>query len=152
MKLLVLGLVMLLGAAGNGGGCSNPNAIGVQDYGTVVGRVLDASNNQPVGGALVSIGSIYTGTSDPRGGFVLSTIPIGEQEVTASAPGYERVSVTISVHKDRTTDAGYLRIAPLSGGPTAPPPPPPASASPIPTAVPALTPMPGSSANPTPGP
>ena len=150
MKLIFVGLVMLLGAASNGGGCSNPNAIGVQDYGTVVGRVLDATDNRPVAGALVSIGSVYTGTSDPRGGFVLSTIPIGEQEITASAPGYQRASITVTVHKDRTSDAGYLRILPLSGGPTAPPPPVPSSAAPIPTPVPALTPAPGSSVSPKP--
>jgi hypothetical protein len=143
-KLWVLGLVFLLGLGANGGGCSNPNAVGVQQYGTIVGRVLDATNNRPIANVLVSVGSIYTAYSDPRGAFTLSNIPIGHQQVTASAPGYTRNSATAMVHQDKTTDIGYLRIMPLTGGETAPPP-----ATPTPTAAP-QTPVPAETPTPTP--
>ncbi len=147
-KLWVLGFVFLLSLGANGGGCSNPNAVGVQQYGTIVGRILDATNNRPVGNVLVSVGSIYTAYTDPNGGFTLSNIPIGHQGVTASAPGYERNSASATVHLDKTTDIGYLRIMPLTGGPTAPPP---ATPTPTPgeaTPIPAETPTPSASLSP----
>lgn len=150
MRILALGFVLLLGAAGNGGGCSNPNAIGVQQYGSVVGRVLDASNNQPVADALVSVGSLYTGTTDPQGGFTLSGIPAGRQSVAATAPGYRRASVSTRVLPNKTSSVGYLRIAPAAGGPTIPPPPTPTPTPGPPTPVPVLpaSPAPGGSAAP----
>lgn len=147
-KLWVLGFVFLLSLGANGGGCSNPNAVGVQQYGSIVGRVLDATNNQPVAGALVSVGALFTATTDPTGAFRLSNIPIGHQPVTASAAGYERNSTTAMVHQDQTTNVGYLRIMPLSGGPTAPPPPTPAPTAGPPTPIPAETPTPAGSTSP----
>lgn len=139
MKLLVCGLVFLLGAA-NGGGCSNPNYIGVQQYGSITGRVLDASDNQPVPSALVSVGSLYTAYTDAQGAFTLGRIPIGHQMVTATAPGYSRASRTVRVVQSQTASIDYLRLAPLTGGPTAPPPAPPPT--PAPTAEPSATPAP----------
>ncbi|HEU5478881.1 MAG TPA: carboxypeptidase-like regulatory domain-containing protein [Candidatus Tumulicola sp.] len=147
-KLWVLGFVFLLSLGANGGGCSNPNAVGVQQYGTIVGRVLDATNNQPVGNVLISVGSIYTAYSDPSGAFMLSNIPIGHQAVTANKAGYERNSIDAAVHQDKTTDIGYLRIMPLTGGPTAPPPATPAPTAGPPTPIPAETPTPSASSTP----
>jgi hypothetical protein len=148
-KLWVLGLVTLLCLGANGGGCNNPNGGGVTQYGTIVGRVLDASNNQPVPNALVSVGSIYTAYSDPQGGFAIRGIPIGPQDVTASAPGYERNSARARVHENQTASVGYLRIMPLTGGPTAPAPPSPTPTPAAATPVPALTPEPAGTAAPT---
>lgn len=146
MKFLVLGFVLLLGAAGNSGGCSgNPNYIGVQQYGAVTGRVLDATNNRPIAGALVSVGSLYTGYADQQGGFTLSTIPAGHQEVTASAPGYVRNSVPVRVLKDQTATADYVRLIPLTGGPTIAPP-----ATPTPSPEPSAEPSPSASPAPQP--
>lgn len=138
MRFLAVSFVLLLGATGNGGGCSNPNAIGVQQYGTIVGRVLDATDNRPVPNALIYVGSLYTAYSDATGAFTLTQIPIGHQPVTASSPGYERHRITATVHQNETTNVGYIRILPVTGGPTAPPPPVPAGPTPIPTPVPAL--------------
>jgi hypothetical protein len=147
-RLWVLSFVFLLSLGANGGGCSNPNAVGVQQYGTIVGRILDATNNRPVGSVLVSVGAIYTAYSDPNGAFTLSNIPIGHQDVTASAPGYDRNIATAVVHENKTTNIGYLRIMPLTGGPTAPPPPTPTPTPGAPTPIPAETPTPA--ATPTP--
>lgn len=147
-KLWVLGFVFLLSLGADGGGCSNPNAVGVQQYGTIVGRILDATTNRPVANVLISVGSLYTAYSDPNGAFTLSNIPIGHQDVTASMAGYERSSVTATVHQDKTTDIGYLRIMPLTGGPTAPPPPTPTPTPGPATPIPAETPTPSASPSP----
>ncbi len=147
-KFWLLGIVMFLSLGANGGGCSNPNAVGVQQFGTIVGRVLDATNNRPVSGVLVSVGSLYTTYSDPMGGFTLSNIPIGSQQVTANAPGYAPNTVLARVHQSQTASVGYLRIVPLTGGPTAAPPPTPTPTPGEATPIPALPPSPASSAAP----
>ncbi|HEY8297984.1 MAG TPA: carboxypeptidase-like regulatory domain-containing protein [Candidatus Baltobacteraceae bacterium] len=149
MKWLALGFVLLLGNA-NGGGCTNPNAIGVQDYGSVSGRVLDATNNRPVPNALISVGAIYTAYADAQGGFTLATIPIGIQNVTASAPGYSRNSADVHVFKGKDNSAGYIRIVPVGNTkPTAPPPATPAPSA-TPEEVPVQTPAPSESPSPAP--
>jgi hypothetical protein len=147
-KLWVLGFVLLLSLGANGGGCTNPNAVGVQQYGSIVGRVLDATNNRPVSGVLVSVGSLYTTYTDPTGGFRLSNIPIGMQQVTANAPGYATNGTPARVHENQTTSVGYFRIMPLTGGPTAPPPPTPTPTPEPATPIPALTATPAGSATP----
>ncbi|MFN2449594.1 MAG: carboxypeptidase-like regulatory domain-containing protein [Candidatus Baltobacteraceae bacterium] len=139
-RFWILGGVLLLSLGANGGGCSNPNGGGVSQFGAIVGRVLDATNNRPVGGVLVSVGSLYTTYSDPRGAFTLINIPIGNQDVTADAPGYTVSTARAKVREAQTANVGYLRIAPIAGGPTIPPPPTPTPTPGAETPVPAMTP------------
>ncbi|MDE2482818.1 MAG: carboxypeptidase regulatory-like domain-containing protein [bacterium] len=147
MRNLVLGLVMLLAL---GDSCSN-NVVGVQDYGSVTGRILDATTNRPIANALVSVGSLYTGSADPQGAFTLQNIPIGRQIVTARMPGYTTDSHQILVRKDRVAAAGYLRLVPLTVPPGTPTLAPPATPTPAATEVPTWSP-PGTTATPSPTP
>jgi hypothetical protein len=147
MRYAVLGMLLLFAL---GDGCSpSPNVVGVQDYGQVTGRVLDAMTNQPISGALVSVGSLYTASADTRGGFVLRTVPAGDQTVTARAPGYTTASADTTINKNATVSIGYLRLVPLihpEGQATLPPPPTP-SPAPSPTVTPSPT---TGTANPSP--
>ena len=113
MKVFTLAFVLLLGAAQGGGGCSNPNYIGVQDYGSVTGRVIDAKTNQPISGALVAVGSNLTATADAQGGFTLTQVPAGTQTVSVSAAGYATATQTATVHKDQTTQLDYIKLTPV---------------------------------------
>ncbi len=139
---VIVGLVLLLGA--NGGGCSQPGVVGVQTYGSVTGRVLDASTNLPIANALVSVGSIYTASTDGRGGFVLARVPTGQQVVTVRAPAYSTLATTVNIVADQGASIGYARLVPIAmpaGISTLPPPPEPsaapsASPAPIPTETP----------------
>ena len=139
LRISVLGLVLLLGlgATGGNGGCSN-GVVGVQDYGTVTGRVIDGTTNQPVPGALVSVGSLYTAYADTQGAFTLPTIPAGPQNVTARASGYHTNFVKVRVKKNITISAGYLTLMPVVPG--SGPPPTPLPSLPPPTAEPTATP------------
>ncbi|HET7815152.1 MAG TPA: carboxypeptidase-like regulatory domain-containing protein [Candidatus Baltobacteraceae bacterium] len=139
-RFWILGAMLLLGLGANGGGCSNPNGGGVQQFGTIVGRVLDATNNRPVGGVLVSVGSLYTTYTDPQGAFRLINIPIGNQDVSANSPGFAVGTVRAKVRDGQTANIGYMRIVPLTGGPTVPPPPTPTPTPGSETPTPALTP------------
>ena len=149
MRNIVLGLVLLLAM---GDGCSN-GVVGVQDYGSISGRVLDATNNKPVPNAIISVGSLFTATADAQGAFNLPHVPVGDQSVTARAPGFTTASQDVRVHKDHPATVGYLRIVPLSkaqGVSTLPPPPTPVP--PTPSPVPTWEPSPSTSPAATTGP
>ena len=142
---VLVGFVLLLGA--DGGGCSpQPHVVGVQDYGSITGRVLDATTNLPIPDALVSVGSLYTASSDAKGAFELTHVPIGQQTVTVRAPAYTTVTATVMVTKDEGISIGYARLVPIAmpaGMTTLPPPPVPSTQpSELPTAVPPETPKP----------
>lgn len=133
LRKLVLGFVFLLTVADS---CNN-GVVGVQDYGSVTGRVLDATTNRPIAGAIVSVGSLYTTTADSMGGFTLPRIPIGQQTVDARMPGFTTATANLRIRKDQTSQVGYLRLVPISkpeGVSTLPPPPTPTpEASEVPT-------------------
>lgn len=133
MRYAVLGLLILFSL---GDGCSTPaNVVGVQDYGRVTGRVLDAMTNRPIANALVSVGSTYTARSDATGAFDLRTVA-GDQTVTARAPGFGTATADTTIPKDATVSIGYIRLVALTapvGQPTLQPPPVP---TPAPTATP----------------
>jgi hypothetical protein len=80
-------------------GCVNPNAIGVQTYGTVTGVVVDARTQKPVPSALVSIGSLLSTHTDSNGGFVLANVPQGTQtlRVDGTALGYQSFTEDLDI-------------------------------------------------------
>lgn len=91
-------------------GCANPNFIGVQDYGTIIGNVVDGGG-KPIVGALVSA----TGTSSTfrtvgDGSFSLPQVAVGTQTLGVSAPGYYPPGTTPSVvvTKNGTASAGNI--------------------------------------------
>jgi hypothetical protein len=137
-----------------GDGCSStPNVVGVQDYGAVTGRVLDAMTNKPIPTALVSVGSLYTSQADARGGFIINVVPVGDQTVTARSPGYDTATADVTIEKNGTVDAGYVRLVPTvhpEGQATLPPPPTPTPATPSPAPSASVSPgaSPASSASP----
>ncbi|MBV8155123.1 MAG: carboxypeptidase regulatory-like domain-containing protein [Candidatus Eremiobacteraeota bacterium] len=134
MRYAVLGMLLLFAL---GDGCSpTPGVVGVQDYGQVTGRVLDAMTNRPIPSALVSVGSLYTASTDPAGAFTLARVPAGDQTVTARAPGYDSATADTTVLKDQAISVGYVRLVPSvrpQGVPTLPPP---ATPTPAPTSAP----------------
>jgi hypothetical protein len=92
------------------GGCApNPNGMGVADFGTVIGRVVDQQSQQPISGALVRIGNL-AGQTDGTGAFAINNVPVGTQTVLISAIGWQTATITVVVRKDTVTDAGDGRL------------------------------------------
>lgn len=142
LRLSILGMVLLLalGADGDAGGCSN-HVVGVQDYGSITGRVIDGTTNRPISNALVSVGSLYTAYADSQGAFTLATIPAGPQNVTARSAGYTTNSVKVRVKKNVTVSAGYVTLMPVVfGAGPAPSPAPTGSPADQPSSAPTATP------------
>jgi len=136
MRKVILGLVVLLTM---GDSCNNA-VVGVQDYGSVTGRVLDATTNQPIAAAIVSVGSLFVSNADGHGAFTIPHVPVGQQTVTARMPGYTTDAATVRIHKDATTQVGYLRLVPITKPAAMPTLPPPATPTPQVTIVPTYVP------------
>ena len=100
------------------GGCVNPNFIGVQDYGSIAGRVVD-SGNTPINGAFVSstgtTAAIRTGAD---GTFTLPQVAVGTQTVSFSAAGYGAQTASILVEKDKTAALPLVTLPSTTSIPT----------------------------------
>ncbi len=106
LGLAALAFVSLLGAKG----CDS-NAIGVQDYGTVYGNVVDGSG-KPIAQALVSAtGTTTTVSTERDGAFSLVHVAVGEQTVTVRAAGFTTATADVIVTKDKNVAAGNIALA-----------------------------------------
>jgi hypothetical protein len=103
LALLCLAVTATLGLWG----CPNPNAIGVQQFGIVQVLCLQASNNQPVANANVSVAGVAKAT-DATGTAVLTQVPIGTHPVEAHAPGLDGQPQTVTVVQDQTVKIQIL--------------------------------------------
>jgi uncharacterized membrane-anchored protein YitT (DUF2179 family) len=89
-------------------GCADPSLIGVQDFGTVYGNAV-SSTGQPLSSALISAtGTTSTVQSAPNGSFTLTNVAVGEQTISAAAPGYATATADVIVTKDQSVNAGNL--------------------------------------------
>ncbi len=99
MRLLG-GLVVAVAALALAG-CPNPNDIGVQIYGTIAAKTVDATSGQPVAGVLVSTGG-YTCNTVADGTCSLYKIPVGKWTVYANIAGL-RGSADVTVTENTQT-------------------------------------------------
>jgi hypothetical protein len=91
-------------------GCADPSLIGVQDYGSVYGNAV-SSTGQPLSSALISsTGTTSTVQSAPNGSFTLTNVAVGEQTITAQAPGYATATADVIVTKGQSVNAGNLTL------------------------------------------
>lgn len=82
-------------------------------FGSVQGRILDASTNEPLPGASVFIKKTTFGTStNLKGEFVLSNIPEGKRTITISYLGYDPLEITSEIQANRTVSLGTVRMKP----------------------------------------
>jgi hypothetical protein len=88
-------------------GCPNPNAIGVQTYGSILATTKDANSGQLLAGVIVSAGSIYSCTTHPDGTCPLPQIPVGKWTVVANTAGLHG-SVDVTVTENQQTSAVIL--------------------------------------------
>jgi TonB family protein len=64
--------------------------------GTITGTLYDKTNNRPLSGANITIGSTNKGTAtDSEGHFIIENIPSGKQELHASFVGYNFLTAEV---------------------------------------------------------
>ena len=77
--------------------CNTDSLPPAAGFTTVSGTVVDAANNTPVAGAVVTIDTVLTATTDASGKFSIDKVPSGIVDYTVQAKGYKVVSSTANV-------------------------------------------------------
>ncbi len=78
--------------------------------GTVTGKVVDASSNQPLGSVTVISGQLSATTMN-TGDFTLSDIPAGSQTITFTLAGYATASVIVNVTAGSIINLGTILLS-----------------------------------------
>jgi len=106
-RLCLLAAATLLGA-----GCSNPNGEGLQEFGSITGRLVDDQTGTAIAVSpiYISVGSVVVSQVDNQGGFTILHVPTGKQTVSVNALTYAPLSFDVNVVKDQISDAGYVRL------------------------------------------
>jgi hypothetical protein len=92
MKSLVAVIVAVLLAA-----CNTDSLPPAAGFTTVSGTIVDGATKNPVAGAVVTIDTVLTGTTDATGKFAVDKVPSGIVDYTVQAKGYKVVSSTATV-------------------------------------------------------
>jgi hypothetical protein len=89
-------LAMALIALGTAG-CNSDSLPPSSGYASVNGIVVDSATNAPVAGALVTIDTILTATTDSAGKFSIAQVPSGIADYAVSAKGYQALASSTNV-------------------------------------------------------
>lgn len=79
--------------------------------GTITGRVVDTSTNQPLGGVSVVSGQLST-TTTTTGEFILSNISQGSQTIIFSLAGYTTATATVNITAGSIVNLGTIFLSP----------------------------------------
>ena len=96
MKTLVctaLASLMLLVAAG----CNTDQLPPPAGFTNVSGTIVDAATGKPVAGAVVTIDTVLTATTDASGKFAIDKVPSGTVDYVVQAQGYKVSSASTNV-------------------------------------------------------
>ena len=78
-------------------GCNNDALPPASGFASVTGVVVDATTNAPVSGAIVTIDTVLTATTDAAGRFSIEKVPSGIADYSVQANGYQTLASTTNV-------------------------------------------------------
>jgi Carboxypeptidase regulatory-like domain len=97
MKILARGALAVLVALAAFTGCNSDNLPPAAGYAALSGTVVDRTSNQPIAGALVTVDTVITATTDATGTFKIDKVPSGIVDYTVQAQGYALLEATTNV-------------------------------------------------------
>jgi len=77
--------------------CNNDSLPPAAGYAAVAGTIVDASTNSPITGAVITIDTVLTATTDANGKFSFDKVPSGIADYAVQAKGYTSVSASTSI-------------------------------------------------------
>lgn len=86
-------LALLLSAAA----CNSDALPPASGFTTVQGTVVDGVSNKPVAGAVVTVDTVLSATTDASGKFSIDKVPSGIVDYTVQATGYQVLASTANV-------------------------------------------------------
>lgn len=107
--MLALGIVSLAA-------CNTDELPPPGQYASVSGVITDGVSHKPIAGAVVTIDSVLTATTDASGAFSFEKVPAGTLDYTVTAHGYAQLSATAIAEPAKT----FTLTAALTRSPSAP--------------------------------
>lgn len=78
---------------------------------TISGTILDARSKTPVAGAVVTVDTVLTATTDASGRFSVPKVPSGIVDYTVQAKGYKVLSSTAQVEPSKPYELDLSLVA-----------------------------------------
>jgi hypothetical protein len=85
--------LLLLGTPG----CNTDELPPAAGFASVSGTVVDSATNVPIRGAVVTVDTVLTATSDATGRFSIDKVPSGIADYAVEATGYQAVSSSTTI-------------------------------------------------------
>jgi hypothetical protein len=77
--------------------CNNDALPPAAGYAAVSGTVVDAATNSPIAGAVITIDTVLSATTDASGRFSIDKVPSGIADYSVQAKGYQPVSASTNI-------------------------------------------------------
>jgi Carboxypeptidase regulatory-like domain len=78
-------------------GCNNDALPPASGFSSVTGVIVDATTNAPIAGAVVTIDTVLSATTDAVGHFSVDNVPSGIADYSVQAKGYQPLASTANV-------------------------------------------------------
>ncbi|HVN68928.1 MAG TPA: carboxypeptidase-like regulatory domain-containing protein [Candidatus Binatia bacterium] len=78
-------------------GCNNDALPPPAGFATVNGVVVDAATSAPIAGAVVTIDTVLTATTDAAGKFTIDKVPSGLADYAVQATGYQPLAASTNI-------------------------------------------------------
>ena len=78
-------------------GCNSDQLPPAAGFASVTGIIVDAATNAPVAGAVVTIDTVLTATTDASGKFSIEKVPSGIADYAVQAKGYQTLASTTNI-------------------------------------------------------
>jgi hypothetical protein len=78
-------------------GCNTGALPPASGFASVTGVVVDAATNAPIAGAVVTIDTVLTATTDAAGKFSIDKVPSGIADYAVQAKGYQPLTSTTNI-------------------------------------------------------
>jgi Carboxypeptidase regulatory-like domain len=97
-RAMLAAVLLLLGSAA----CNTDALPPAAGFATVSGTVVDNATNNPIAGAVVTIDTVLTATTDASGKFTIAKVPSGIADYTVQAKGYPVLTSSTSIEPGKT--------------------------------------------------
>ncbi|HVR45851.1 MAG TPA: carboxypeptidase-like regulatory domain-containing protein [Candidatus Binatia bacterium] len=91
---LVIATVLLLFATT---ACNNDQLPPAAGYAPVSGIIVDGATNAPIAGAVITIDTVLTATTDAAGKFSIDKVPSGLADYSVAAKGYQTLAASANI-------------------------------------------------------
>lgn len=81
--------------------CNTDSLPPASGFTTVSGTIVDAATKTPVAGAVVTVDTVLSATTDASGKFAIEKVPSGIVDYTVTAKGYKVISSTAEVEPSK---------------------------------------------------